>query len=512
MSNAIVSNKRLAKNTMLLYFRMLLMTLVGLYTSRLVLSTLGIENFGIYNVVGGLVSAFSLITTSLSGAISRFITYELGKGNILQLKSIVSVSFNIQILLSIIVVIIAETLGVWFLNNEINIEKERMFAANWVFQCTIIMFIIRLIMVPLHAMVIAHEKMIFFAYTSIFEVILQLAIVFCLLLIPFDELIVYGCLMTLTVVVVFITYLIYCKRNFRESVYRFKFEKNLARDIAGFAGWNFFGTTAMFFRNQGIDIIVNIFFGVLLNAARGVATQVSSAANKFVDSFTTALRPQIIKSYAEGNFERTKFLLNQGTRISVYLVLFYTIPMILEMKAFLSVWLKEVPVWATQFCQLQLFVSLITAFSSIIIMVLLADRNIRKYQMTVGSISLCAFPLAYVMLLVGLPAYTTYIALALIEFVCFFIRLYFTRKLLSISIRYFIVYILRKIVVVGIVATIIPFVIVLTIEPSFARLCFTIIASIISMGLSVYFLGLSKLEKEMIVQKLRVFIHRKRDY
>ncbi len=489
---------------------MLLTILVGLYTSRVVLDALGVEDFGIYNVVGGLVSAFTLITNSLSGAITRFITFELGKKDMTRLKSVVSASFNIQLLISLIVIIVAETLGLWFLNHEMNIAGNRMVAANWVFQCTIFMFVVRLIMIPLNALIIAHERMDAFAYFSIIEVFLQLCVAFLLQRLVFDSLMLYGCLMSAIALIVFLMYWVYCKKKFVECVYQLKMDKAVGKDMMGFAGWNFVGTTSMVLRHQGIDIIVNIFFGVLLNAARGIATQVSSAAHRLVDSFTTALRPQIIKSYAAGDIERTKFLVNQCTRFSIYLVLCYTIPMILEMEAILSIWLKEVPEWARLFCQLQLLVALVSSFSSILMMVLLADRNIKNYQITVGLISICAFPLAYIMLVIGLPAYTTYFALMITEVFGFTARLYFTRKRINMSIRHFLFSIVGNILAVGIVAFIIPCIIVNTMESSFLRLCITTIVSIISIIVSVYFIGLSKSEKADVVYKLKNHVFKKR--
>ncbi len=509
MSLSVSSNKLLVKNTLMLYIRMFFMMAVSLYTSRIILDVLGVSDYGIYNVVGGLVSSLSLLTSSLSGAISRFITFELGKSDNSRLKSIVTTSFQIQILISLGVILIAETLGIWFLNDKMNINHGRMYAANWVFQASIVIFVIRLLIVPLNALIISHEKMEAFAYFSIIEVLLQLGIVFLLKYVAYDSLIIYSILMATTVLMVFFMYLYYCKRHFPECVYTFKFNREITKEMAGYAGWKFFGSTAAVLRNQGVDVIVNMFFGVMLNAARGVANQLSSAASRLVDSFTTALRPQVIKSYAEGDFNRTKFLLSQGTRFSIYLVLCYTIPMILEMETILSLWLKVVPDWTTLFCQLQLFTALVASFSQILTMVATADKNIRNYEIIVGIISICAFPIAYIMFVLGLPVYTTYFALMSTEIICFVVRLSFTRKLINMSIRSFTYNIICNILIVGIVSLIIPSIVVNVMNPSFVRLCITTLSSIISIACSVYFIGLSRSEKLMVRQKIKILFQHK---
>lgn len=319
------------------------MMAVTLYTSRVVLQQLGVEDFGVYNVVGGLVSTFSILTNSLSGACSRFINFELGTGNFQKLKSIVSTSFNIQIYLSIAVLIALESLGPWFLNNYMEIPSGRLGAANWVLQFTIAMFVVKLIMVPLNALIVSHERMSAYAYFSIIEVVLQLLIVFLLGVSDADKLILYSFLMFVVSIIVVGLYLFYCLSQFKECTYSIRVDTAELKKMSGFAGWNFFGTTAGVLRNQGIDIIVNMFFGVVLNAARGVANQVNTALGKFISSFMTALNPQITHSYASGDIGRMEFLVFQGSRFSYYLMLFLTVPVVCEMDYILHLWLKTVP-------------------------------------------------------------------------------------------------------------------------------------------------------------------------
>ena len=285
MSESSSNNKRIAKNTLLLYFRTFLLMAITLYTSRVVLATLGVDDYGIYNVVGGFVAMFSVISGALSSAISRFITFELGHGDKDKLSRIFSTSVNIQILLGILILILGETVGIWFLNNRMNIPIERMTAANWVLQCSLISFTINLISVPYNAAIIAHEKMKAFAYVSILEAVLKLAIVYLLLVSDTDKLILYAILHVFVALSIRLVYGIYCNRNFSECRYHLVYDKSLLKEMSGFAGWNFLTNGAYILNTQGVNLLINIFFGVAINAARGIVAQIDSAIMQFVNSF-----------------------------------------------------------------------------------------------------------------------------------------------------------------------------------------------------------------------------------
>lgn len=277
MSDNQSNKKRIAKNTLLLYVRMLFLMVISLYTSRVILNALGVNDFGIYNVVGGVVAMFSILSGSLSAAISRFITFELGKKDEEGLKKVFSASVTIQLALSAIIVILIEAVGVWFLNEKMSIPANRMYAANWVLQFSVITFVINLISVPYNATIIAHERMSAFAYISIFEGVGKLAIAFLITLAPFDRLIFYSILMCSIAVAVRLVYGTYCKRHFVECTYHFRWDKELLKRMFGFAGWNFIGATSAILRDQGGNIILNLFFGPAVNAARGIANQVNNA-------------------------------------------------------------------------------------------------------------------------------------------------------------------------------------------------------------------------------------------
>ena len=316
MSQISENNKRIAKNTLLLYVRMLFMMVVSLYTSRVILNALGVEDFGIYNVVGGVVTMFSIISSSLSSAISRFLTYELGKGNQTKLNKIFSASVSIQLLLSLIIVVLIESVGVWFMNVKMTIPESRMTAANWVLQFSIVTFVINLISVPYNAAIIAHEKMSAFAYISILEAVCKLAIALLIMVSSIDKLIFYAILMCAVAVVIRFIYGHYCKKNFAECTYHFHWDKDILKQMFGFAGWNFLGSGSFLLMTQGVNILMNMFFGVTLNAARGVANQVDNAVQQFVTNFTTAINPQITKSYATGNLSYMHQLVSAGSKYS----------------------------------------------------------------------------------------------------------------------------------------------------------------------------------------------------
>ena len=330
MSNTTENNKRIAKNTLLLYFRMLFLMAVSLYTSRVVLNALGVEDFGIYNVVGGVVAMFSVLSGSLSTAISRFITYELGKGNKENLNKIFSSAVTIQFGLAGIIILLAETIGIWFLNIKMNIPEVRMEAANWVFQFSILTFAINLISVPYNASIIAHEKMSAFAYISILEAVGKLTIAYLITISPIDKLIFYAILMCAVALVVRLTYGNYCKRHFSECTYHFSWDKLLLKQMFGFAGWNFIGASSAILRDQGGNVVINLFCGPTVNAARGIAFQVNNAVNQFVTNFMTALNPQITKSYASGDKEYMMTLIFQGARLSFYMLFLLSLPILVN--------------------------------------------------------------------------------------------------------------------------------------------------------------------------------------
>lgn len=357
-------SKTIAKNTLYLYMRMLFLMGINLYTSRVVLKALGVENYGIYNVVGGFVTLFSLVSAALTSACTRFLNYEMGKGNTQRLSIVFSTTVTVQSFLAILVAILAETIGLWYLNTHMVIPINRLNAANWVFQFSIATFCLNLITVPYNAAIIAHERMKAFAYVSIIDGTTKLAIAFLVMAMPFDKLISYALLLCILQLTIQTVYRVFCKKVFAECTYHFILDKPLLRQMFGYAGWHIIGNSATILKNQGVDIILNAFFGPLVNAAKGVSNQVLSAVMGFGSNFMMAMNPQITQSYSRGDRQYMMTLINKGSRFSFYILLILSIPIILESDFLLNLWLVEVPEYAVQFVQLSLVVSLITSLSN----------------------------------------------------------------------------------------------------------------------------------------------------
>lgn len=345
MTEQAENTKRIAKNTLMLYVRMLFGMVVSLYTSRMVLQALGVEDYGIYNVVGGVVAMFSMISSSLSSSVSRFLTFELGKGNLEGLKRVFSTSLSIHVVLALAFILLGETLGLWFLNTHMTIPENRLSAANWVFHASVFTFVINLLSVPFSASIVSHERMSAFAYIGILDIILRLLIVLFIAYSGwnFDRLIVYALLLVVVVCIMQAIYWNYCTRNFEECKFGLSFDVNYWKEMSSFAGWNFIGCTAGLLKDQGVNILLNLFIGPIINAARGIANTVNNVLASFSGNFMTALNPQITKSYAAGNYDYMYSLVERGSRFSYYILLLFALPMLFETEFVLTLWLKHYP-------------------------------------------------------------------------------------------------------------------------------------------------------------------------
>lgn len=500
MTDVSANNKRIAKNTIFLYIRTFLIMLITLYTSRVVLNVLGVEDYGIYNVVGGVVAMFTVISGSLSAAISRFITFELGKGNLERLRRIFSTSINIQLGISLLIFIVGEVAGVWFLNHKMNIPSERMLAANWVLHCSLLSFVINLISTPYNACIIAHERMKTFAYVSILEASLKLGIVYLLLASPFDKLSTYAVLLVVVALLIRLAYGIYCKRQFEECTYYFVYDKGIVKEMTGFAIWNFFGNTAYIFNTQGVNILINLFFGVTVNAARGIATQVEGAVMQFVGNFTTAVNPQITKSYATGDKAYMFRLVCMGAKYAYFLLLF-VVPIVLETDMILSLWLKVVPDYASLFLKLSMFGSLVFLLGNTMYTAAAATGKIRKYQFWVTIVGCLVFPLTWLAYKAGSPVYVTYLIYIGIYLALVFVRLYILKGLLNFPVMVFIREVMIPLLLVTPSAFLIPWFVTYYVEPSLVRLVIVCILSVISTCMCIYVLGLESVERKNWTRK-----------
>jgi O-antigen/teichoic acid export membrane protein len=502
--------RRIVKNTLLLYMRMLFAMFVGLYTSRVVINALGVEDYGIYNVVGGIAVMFTLLSGALSSAASRFHAFQLGKGDFDKLRRVFSISVFIHFLLAFIILIIAETAGVWFLNVKMNIPEERMFAANWVFQLSVFSFLINLISIPYNAAITAHEHMNAFAYIGILEVLLRLGAVFLLMFFDYDKLILYAFLVLNVAIIIRLIYGVYCRKNFEECKYKFTIDKELRKEMLGFAGWNFLGISSVMMRQQGVDIILNIFFGPVINAARGVSAQVNGQVGGFSMNILRAINPQIIKSYAQGDYTYMKSLVQKGARYAFYMVFVFSLPIIIETDFILKLWLKTVPEHAVLFVRLILIYSMMEALSYTLGSVFMATGKIKKYQIIVGTIQLLNLPLSYALLKIGLFPEITILVSICLAIISMFVRLWLIKNMLQIPMGSFLKKVMLNIVIVSLFSAFIPVMLHFFITLGRQQSILVIGTSLLCAVLSIYLVGCSNYERQFINSKLKQFILKKR--
>ena len=392
------NNKRLAKNTLILYARMLFTVGISFYSTRLILANLGVSDYGVYNVIGGFVSMFYMVTATMTQAVSRFLTFELGRNDPKKLQQTFSTSLNILLLLALLVVLLSETIGLWFVNTKLNIEPDRMTVANWIYQFSLLSFVLEMISVPYSASVISHEKMGAFAFVTIAKVFLTFGIALSLAASPIDKLVFYGILVLAVSVSIQLMYWIYCKKNFPECQYSTHIDKVLFKDMFGFAGWNFLTTCTSMLSSQGVGIMLNMHFGTAINAARGIASQINGTVGAFSRNFTTALNPQITKSYATGDIAYTTKLVCRGAKFSYLLFLFIALPCMFEVDFFLSKWLTEVPTYAGIFVQLTFLNTLVETLLNSNETLNRASGKIRKFQIIISVAQLLILIVSYIVL------------------------------------------------------------------------------------------------------------------
>ena len=500
------NSKRIAKNTIFLYIRMLFSMVVALYTSRVVLNALGVEDYGLYGVVGGIVVFFNVISGSLNAAISRFITFELGKEEQERLNKVFCTAVNIQLLMSVLFVVLAEIVGVWFLNNHLNVPEGRLSAAHWVLQSSIISFAVGLLSVPYNSTIIAHERMDAYAYISILSTFLNLGVALVIDYIIFDKLIFYAfAILGINVIMQFI-YAFYCRTHFPETRWRLVKDKVLLKEMTSFAGWNFLGASSGVLMGQGVNMLMNVFFGVAVNAARGIAGQVDNAINMLVNNFTVALNPQITKSYASGDLKYMHDLVCKGAKYSFFIMLLPSLPILLETETILQVWLKQVPEMTVFFLRLTILISLNSVLSQTLIASMLANGHIKKYQIVVGGLNMLIFPLSYVAFKLGLPSYASYVIQFFIFFIELIARLVLLKEMVSLSISKYLNQVLLRITYVSVLSIPIPIFFCLFMPSGIIRLLISILLCLICTAISIYYFGLEDLEQKWIKKAINKYI------
>lgn len=439
------NNKRIAKNTLMLYGRMLLGMAVSLYTSRVVLATLGVENFGIYNVVGGVIVLFSFLDSAMSSATQRFLNYEIGRNDVEQTRRVFSMSLTIYLCIAAAVLVLAETVGLWFLNAQLNIPSVRINAANWVYQFSVASAIVGILRVPYNATIIAYEKMSIYAYLSVAEVMLRLGIVFLLVLASMDKLILYSGLLFCLTIIMQLASVTYCRKAFESAQYKLFYDKKLFKELIGFSSWSLFGSVAVICNTQGTNMLLNIFCGVTVNAAMGVANQVNGAVYQFVTNFQTAFNPQIVKYFAAQKKDELMLLVNRASKISFILMLFISLPIIVNINYILALWLKVVPEYAAEFVCLSLGYCLIDSLSLPLYTLVSATGKIKSYQIIVSSVFMLNVPLVYGILYFGYSPVWALVARLCISISLLPIRLLIAKKQAELSIKHYLVEVLIKV-------------------------------------------------------------------
>lgn len=499
------STKRIAKNTLMLYFRQILILLVSLYTVRVVLNTLGAEDYGIYNVVAGVVTMFSFFSGAMATASQRYFAFEMGRGNEEGLQKVFSVTMTIYVLLALIIVILAETVGLWFVNTRLVIPAQRMTAARWIYQFAILSFMVTLLTTPYMASIIAHENMNVYAYVSIVEAALKLGIVFVLRMLPYDKLIVYGVLLFTVSFINTALYRGYCKRKYEECVFHPVWDRDMFCEICGFTGWSLFGTFTSMARTQAVTILVNQFFTPAVVAARSISTQVTNALNVFSSNFNTSLYAPIVKEYAGGKKEAVYALIFSGCKITFFLMWIFALPLYLRMEYVLTLWLKNLPEYVVLFTQLSVIEVLITSVSLPLMTAARASGKVKVYELVLGSLQLCMFAGSYIWLkFFNGGSESVFIAAIVLESVKFFVRGVIVNLQTGLPLQTFMVKVIIPVVIIS-VCSAVPTVLINQILPqNFISLCAVCVVSVLLSSVCMFVFGISREIRIKLLTRLKI--------
>lgn len=496
------NSKRIAKNTIFLYIRMLILMLVSLYTSRVVLAALGVEDYGIYNVVGGIVVLFTFINNAMITSTQRFLNYELGKNDQLQAQKVFSISLNIHILIAIFIFLLCETIGLWFLNTTIQYPESREFAVQVTYQLSVITTCVKIIRAPYNAAIIAYERMSFYAYLSILEAVLQLGIVFLLIAYNSDRLILYSILLCIVAIVVNLCYYAYCRTKFNICNYKLYRDKSLYKQLLSFSGWSLFGSVANVGATQGLNMLLNVFFGVTVNAAMGIATQVNTAVASFVSSFQTAFNPQIVKSYAAGDYDYFIKLILSTSKYSYLLLFIIAFPIYVCCPEVLNIWLTEVPDYAVSFCRLMLIFALLDALQGPLWYSVQATGKIKTYQILMSLMILANLPIAYVCLKLGYSPSSVLAVRCIINLATLFVRLWYLNRLYKFPVMEFVYGVIGRIVPITIVTYLITYIPVETMTP-LMKIVAVVSMTIVTDFILILSIGLNKDERVVVGRNIK---------
>lgn len=501
-NNESINSKRIAKNTLLLYVRMLFLMAISLYTSRIVLANLGVTDYGVYNAVGGFVAMFHVISGAMATATQRFLSFQIGTKNQDRVTRVFSTSMVIHAFLAFIILVLAESVGLWFLNAKMVFPEDRYIAANWVFQLSIITLIIEVMSVPYYAALIAYEKMSAFAYISILEGILKLIVAFVIASSVIDKLILYAFLLSCISITIRIIYSIYVKRELQYCKNNWRMEKSIRKEMLSFVSWNLIGSTAGIVQEQGISVVLNVFFGAAVNAARGISMQVQHAVSGFVSNFNLAMNPQIVKSYASGDKESMFSLAIRGSKFSFMLMLILSTPIIIKAPYILSIWLVEVPEYASVFVRIILLAALVDSMKHTLVTSVHASGKVKLYQLTNGIFSLLTIPVAYIVLRMGYSPSSALVVSLCVSIVCHFIRLAVLWETIRFPVARYLREVTLRMVILAIITYPLPLICEKYLSETFLRFVLFCVITFLFSLLTCYFFGMKPSERDFVKDRV----------
>lgn len=493
------TNKRIAKNTLFLYLRMILVMGGTLFTVRIILNALGIIDYGVYNVVGGIAVLFTFLSNTMAHASQRFFSYELGRDDVRNVKSIFGVNMTIYALISIVVLLLAETIGLWFLNAKMVIPPERIEAASWIYQFSILSFIASMFSTPYRAVILAREKMSVFAYISIVEVLVKLIVAYMMIVITFDKLKFYAISQFVITMCISLIYIYVCAKRYEECQFVFKWDKKRLAEIMSYTGWSFYGHASMSLRSQGVNIVLNVFFGPIVNTAQAIAFQINAAITNLYMNFFLAVKPQIIKCYAQNARAEMLNLIYRSSKFCYFLMLILSIPLLLETPYVLQLWLKNVPEYTVLFTRITIVTTMIDSITPALQTSADATGKIRNYQLILGTVILLNIPLCWLGFKLGFPPQSAMYIVMIISVITSFVKIQFAKKMVALSIMYFFKKVFLVIFLVTVISFIMPFFLLFIVNEGFFRLCLITILSTLSCCLSIFYLGLSNNERKFCI-------------
>ncbi len=503
------SNKRIATNTILLYFRMFVIMAVNLYASRVILQTLGVSDYGLYNVVAGFVSLFTFANSTLTAGTQRFLSYSLGKGEEDYIVRVFNTAFCIHLLFAILFGLFIEPIGIWYISDYMNIPSGREDAALWVFNFSVLSMMVNIIQVPFNAAITSHERFNIYAYMSIYDGSMKLFIVYLLQISSIDKLILYSILYFVVTLSTATIYNLYCRKNIKDCKIALKsgFDKGVFKEIGVFSGWNTIGSIASLSSGQGVNLVINFFLGTIINASRGISVQVASVVNQFVSNFMSAVNPQLVKLYAERNISDMYKLGQNASKYGAILMLCICVPFIVEMDYVLKLWLGEVPVHTAVFTSLSLIQAIVTALYTPLVTMLHATGRMKYPNIFCGTILMLIVPITYILLRYNVNI-DTVIAINILPWVCsLFVSLYLLHRYIGIEISKFLINVIFR--VLAIAAINFPFTVLISsfMSQSFLRLTIVTICSVCITALLTYVLGLDKVYRNkinhLIIKKIK---------